>query len=122
MNVYAGNFGRIRQTAALAEELGADTFSFAPVIQVGRASERSELVLSVEQILKFPELVEDLERAHPHFIKVTPETPGAVGQPDGNCGAGWRALTVGPSGHTRICNMLGEEHGRFGNLFEFLGC
>ena len=116
MNVHSGNLDRVNQTALLAKELGASVFSFAPIVEVGRAS-AIELLSNYTQVEEFLSLVRNLEEMYPDFIKVSAEFPRNEHSAE-NCGGGWRTLTMGPTGNIRPCNMLSEDEGSFGNLFD----
>lgn len=117
MNVYSGNVSRVRQTAALARNLGAKQFSFASVLAVGRATKMR--MLSEGELLELVGLVNELETAYPDFVQVSiPEPEGLLFHQKGNCGAGSRSLVLGPTGNVRPCLMLGEEHGIYGNILQ----
>lgn len=117
MNAYPGNMHRVRQTAALAQQLGAFQFAFAPILRIGRGVGIPELTENqAEGLLN---LTTELESSYPGFVKVRTEVPDDLYfQKKGNCGAGSRSLVLGPSGNVRPCLMLGEEYGIFGNLLE----
>jgi radical SAM protein with 4Fe4S-binding SPASM domain len=116
MNVHSENLSHIRQTAKLAKELGASTFSFSPILKIGRAKKIS--VLSVKDYKEFFSIADELESTYPDFVKVKYENSEGFFNSKHNCGAGYRSLVIGPSGNIRPCLMLNEKYGVFGNVFD----
>ena len=117
MNVYAGNFDTIYDTAALALEIGANWFSFSPVTDLGRGREAD--MISFSQMAQLMDIAKGLETAYgDEFIRLVDE--GLVDQTraDGNCGAGWRSLVLGPNGDVRPCVMVEPDAMAFGNLLD----
>ncbi len=117
MNLYAENFDTIHETAALAYELGANWFSFSPVTDMGRG--RDADMLSFDQIGQLMDIGRELEAKYgPDFLKLVDEGLMNRAEEEGNCGAGWRSLVLGPDGNVRPCVMVEPNAMSFGNLME----
>lgn len=117
MNLYRGNFDTIRQTADLAREIGANWFSFSPVTDMGRGREAD--IISFDQMAQLMDIAKDIEAVHgPDFLRLADEDLLQRAEDEGNCGAGWRSLVLGPDGRVRPCVMVEPKAMDFGNLLE----
>lgn len=117
MNIYAGNFDSIMETAALAQEIGANWFSFSPVTDLGRG--RTANMISFQQMGQLMDIARALEvKFGTEFIRLVDEGLVNKATEDGNCGAGWRSLVLGPDGNVRPCVMVEPKAMVFGNLLE----
>jgi len=117
MNIYAGNFDTIQETAALAKKIGANWFSFSPVTDLGRG--RTADMISFDQMGQLMDIAQDLEAEHgTDFIRLVDEGLVNKAAEDGNCGAGWRSLVLGPDGDVRPCVMVEPRAMAFGNLLQ----
>ena len=117
MNIHAKNFDSIRATARLVHGLGANWFSFAPILEVGRGR-RLELVRD-DQIRSWEELKREIEAEFPPgFINLGKELERRNTKKGINCGAGSRSLVIGPTGSARPCLMMSEDLISYGNLCE----
>lgn len=117
MNVYAGNFHTIRDTAALAKEVGATWFSFSPVVDLGRG--RGAETITYDQMLDLMPLARELETEYgSDFVRIADDRLIQRAEKEGNCGAGWRSLVLGPDGHVRPCVMVNPAAMSLGNLLE----
>lgn len=115
MNVYRGNFDCIIETAALARDIGANWFSFSPVTDVGRG--RNADILTFEQMGQLMRIAGELEAIHgQEFLRLVDEGLMERAAEEGNCGAGWRSLVLGPNGDVRPCVMVQPSAMALGNL------
>jgi len=115
MNIYAGNFDTIQETAALAKNIGANWFSFSPVTDLGRG--RTADTISYAQVGQLMDIARTLESDFgTDFIRLVDEGLVNKAIEDGNCGAGWRSLVLGPNGDVRPCVMVEPQAMSFGNL------
>jgi radical SAM protein with 4Fe4S-binding SPASM domain len=117
MNIHAKNFDSVRATARLVHGLGATWFSFAPILDIGRAS-GIELVRD-DQIRSWEELKREIEAEFPPgFVNLGKELERRNITKGINCGAGSRSLVIGPTGLARPCLMMSEDLISYGNLCE----
>lgn len=117
MNVYAGNFDSIADTAMLAREVGASWFSFSPVVDLGRG--RSADIIHFDQMAQLGRIANELEAEYgKDFIRGADEQLLQRSKEEGNCGAGWRSLVLGPNGHVRPCVMVDPDSMSMGNLID----
>jgi radical SAM protein with 4Fe4S-binding SPASM domain len=116
MSVTDGNIAHARQTMDFAhDELGASFFGFSQVLPFGRASE-TLVGLSPQNAVQFEELYEHAKR-HGEYLAAFPrEQMEALQRRNVNCGAGWRAMTVGPNGKVRPCVMVDERQICLGDI------
>lgn len=114
MNVYPGNWTQIFQTFELARSKGANWFAIAPLMSVGRGSSLQQL--TVDQFESIGALATELAGRYPEFFFVSKEMERRLNSETYNCGAGSRAMVLGPGGIVRPCLLLPENHYSMGNL------
>ena len=114
MNVYPGNWRRLRPTLELAKGLGADGFAIAPLMALGRGRHMSQL--SPDQFAVIATEAELLAQAHAGFFTVSEEMERKIAGQTGNCGAGSRSMVLGPTGRVRPCLTLDERYLSLGDL------
>ncbi|MBL4614264.1 MAG: SPASM domain-containing protein [Magnetovibrio sp.] len=126
MNLYGGNFDTIRETADLAHDMGANWFSFSPVTDMGRG--RDADIISYDQMAQLMDIAKEIEADHgTEFLCLADEDFLQRAQDEGNCGAGWRSLVLGPDGEVRPCVMVESKAMSLGNVMtqdyvSFLQC
>jgi len=114
MSVHGRNASEIVETARLAKRLGARWFSFGPVLQMGRGHHTDPLLPRHGQLmLEAKDLLREEMRG---FVYFGEKMELDISKPDGNCGAGWRGVALGPDGRVRACVMHDPNHLDFGNL------
>ncbi|MBN2615025.1 MAG: radical SAM protein [Bacteroidales bacterium] len=115
MSVDESNWSHLEPTLLLARELGADLFTYSPILPFGRAgtafkrwNHNAREVLETEQ---------KLQEQYSDFLHLFSEgTLTKVSQP-GGCGAGWRVYAMDPDGNVRPCVTFDEDQGIFGSLY-----
>jgi radical SAM protein with 4Fe4S-binding SPASM domain len=116
MVIYPGNVESIEKTYALARELGVRWFSASPAIQIGRAA--PNLFLTRPQLEDAIGRLNSLAESDPEMIATVDELKRTAGMPGMNCGAGSRALTVGPDGQLRPCFLVNRHIPAFANILK----
>lgn len=116
MSVHGRNAHEIMATAKLARSLGAHWFGFAPVMQLGRGAHAP--VLTAEHGNYLRDAQAELARTMPGFFFVAEEGVLDLSEPGENCGAGWRAVIIGPDSTVRPCLTHRAEYMNFGRLDE----
>lgn len=109
------NLDQVEKTAALARELGADSFGVTPVIPQGRGRDQ-RLLMSVEEWKEFMKIWNSLRSNYDDFIFQLRESQFQVTQ--GNCGAGSRTVAITPNGDVKLCQMSSPSQFCFGNAFK----
>ncbi len=116
MNVTKDNLNYIEDTLLLAKSLGATWFIFTPMLDVGRGK-NIDTVFSVEQVEYMGCLSQHFYEEHGSFFSyLKPDVFRARFEADRNCGAGQRAVVLGPTGKVRPCPLLPEEYLTIGDL------
>jgi radical SAM protein with 4Fe4S-binding SPASM domain len=116
MNVTKDNLNDIENTLLLAKRLGATWFSFSPVLNFGRGR-NIDTVFSVEQIQYMNNLSQRMHKEHGSFFNfLKPDVFHATFPNLRNCGAGYRAVALGPTGEVRPCPLLPEQYLVMGDL------
>jgi len=116
MSVTPQNAEHMEDLASLAIDLGADMFSFSPVMPFGRALE--DYQWTTEDVR---ELSEQASRVREKYGDAIPtidmenftERHEARSH---NCGAGWKTVAVGPDGGVRPCVMAEDTRDTLGTL------
>jgi radical SAM protein with 4Fe4S-binding SPASM domain len=116
MVIYPGNVSSIEKTYALAKELGVRWFSASPVIEIGRAGH--DLFLTQAQMEDALRRLDKLAASDPEMIATVDELKRTAGLPSVNCGAGSRALTIGPDGQLRLCFLVNRHIPAFANILK----
>jgi len=116
MNVTKHNLNDIENTLLLAKRLGATWFSFAPVLDFGRAR-NIDTAFSVEQIEYVSHLSQRMHEEHGSFFNsLRSDVFRSEFSNLGNCGAGYRTAALGPTGEVRPCPILPEQYLMIGDL------
>lgn len=115
MSYTSDSYHDIENTIMLAKKLGAQRFTFSPILPFGRGekiqTDRTR-ALTETQIKSIVEIIEK----HKEFItsidsdKIEKEKPG--------CGAGFSCVVINPNGDVRPCILLPEEWLSLGNIFK----
>ena len=116
MVIHPENIQSIDKTYRLAKALGAKWFAASPVIDLGRASE--DLFLTRDQLELAIRCLDDLAEKDPLTITSADELKRTAGKLGTNCGAGSRALTLGPDGQMRPCFLVNKKLPAFKNILE----
>ncbi|MDD5371361.1 MAG: radical SAM protein [Anaerolineaceae bacterium] len=115
MNVVKGNVHDIEKTLIFAKELGVTWFTFVPIVHVGRAKNLQKL--TVEQLSHFIDSSIRLKQEYKSFIgarehdQIVEEHKNEI-----NCGMGYKAAVLGPTGRVRPCLLLPESALTIGDL------
>lgn len=109
------NFPYAYDIARLGKELGVNWIGQSFVIPAGRGQDPKNLLTldELEQVLvlcqkaraDFPEYYLELEQKAVEDLQ------------NGNCGAGWRTMTISPKGNIKLCVMADEDEVNLGNIF-----
>jgi len=114
------NLAHLESTLCLAQEVGATRFAYAPAMPVGRGKDlakgldQSTVAESVARLLAEQS---GLAERHRDFISLVSDDEVDEIE-SGGCGAGTRAVTLGPTGTLRPCLMAPESALALGNLLE----
>jgi len=104
MSVYEHNIERIESTLILAKEAGAKSFAWGPVFLFGKGKEFD--TMSIPTSAKFIEKTEELSKKYKDFVAVLEGDKLESIDYFGNCGLGWRSITLSPDGRVRACPFL----------------
>lgn len=117
MNVTKENLYDIENTLILAKSLGASWFTFAPVLDYGRGKD-IDTTYTIEELKYLETLKHVLKNKHGSFFNfmTVEQSRNVLGNKSQNCGAGYRAVVVGPTGKVRPCPILPEEYLAIGDL------
>ena len=116
MSVTPDNFYDIENTLLLSKGLGADSFTFSPVLPYGRGQSINWDVSTEERkrMLEYEKLI--YER-HKDFLTILTKESKEQMERDGNCGAGWKTFVLDAQGNVRPCVMMAKSSSSsFGNL------
>jgi radical SAM protein with 4Fe4S-binding SPASM domain len=114
MSVDQDNWQDVEATLLLARSLGADLFTYSPILPFGRAQKGFEFwSLDARQV---QEVDQELSEKYKGFLHFLPEdTILEITQP-GGCGAGHRVYAMDPGGLVRPCVTFDEGQAIFGSL------
>ncbi|WP_135821800.1 radical SAM protein [Halostella litorea] len=116
MSVTPANASHMEDLASLAIDLGADMFSFSPVMPFGRALE--DYHWTTEDVKDLSEQADRVREKHGDSIP-TIDMENFTERHEArshNCGAGWKTVTVGPDGEVRPCVMAEDGRDGLGTL------
>jgi radical SAM protein with 4Fe4S-binding SPASM domain len=100
----------------LARELGADLFTYSPILPFGRATETFKLWdYNAKEMVEAEKKLRDQYGDFLHFL--SEGTLVEISQP-GGCGAGWRVYAMDPQGYIRPCVTFDEDQVVLGSLFK----
>ena len=104
MSVYEHNIERIESTLILAREAGAKSFAWGPVFPFGKGKEFDTMAILTST--KFIEKTEELSKKYKDFVAILEGDKLKSINYFGNCGLGWRSVTLSPDGKVRACPFL----------------
>jgi len=104
MSVYEENIDRIESTLLLAKAAGARSFVWGPVLPFGKGK-RFDTV-SIMTSHRFIEKTEELARKYRGFVAILEGEKIEAMDYFGNCGLGWKSVTLSPDGKVRACPFL----------------
>lgn len=116
MNIHKGNYHQMDSTLDLARSVGADWFAVSPLMMVGNG--RYMEPLAAEEYAGLSATADRFAEEHPRFFFLSKELESRINGSIDNCGAGSRAMVLGPGGVVRPCLLLDERHLSLGNLAE----
>jgi radical SAM protein with 4Fe4S-binding SPASM domain len=116
MNVIPFNANDVEKTLLLARELGATSFTYSHVLDVGRGKD-IDLQFTAEQAENLGyRLRKYFQEKYEGFYFVPPPDLEESFWSVGNCGLGHRSIVLGPTGKVRPCLLLPEEYLVIGDL------
>lgn len=117
MNVTKENLHDIEKTLILAKTLGAAWFTFSPVLDYGRGK-LIDTTYTKEELQYMEALKHRLRKEYGSFFNYITEeqVQNVFGSHSKNCGAGYRAVVIGPTGKVRPCPILPEKYLTIGDL------
>ena len=118
MSVFPGNKDSIRDTYLLATQLGATWFGASPVMEAGRAL--GDLILTRDELEEVLKTIVALSEEDPEVVLSAEELERKLGRRRFNCGAGSKALVIGPDGWPRPCLMVNRKFPGFRNIGDVL--
>lgn len=104
MSVNEQNLERVESTLLLAKEAGAKSFVLGPVLPLGKG-ERFDII-SIPTSRRFVKVTEELIQKYRDFVGVLDDEKLKAAEYFGNCGLGWRSVTIAPDGKVRACPFL----------------
>jgi radical SAM protein with 4Fe4S-binding SPASM domain len=104
----------IEETLHLAQQWHATAFSAVPSMIMGRARELAGI--NLEFYARFVNRWRQVAKGHEDFTTRGTDVGRKYAEKCGNCGAGYRAVAVGPTGDVRPCLVNGEPWSVIGNL------
>ncbi len=116
MVIYPKNVHSVEKTYELAMSLGAKWFACSPVLEVGRAT--PDILLTIDQLNDVLERIDLLVRQDADTIITADELKRLSGELGNNCGAGSRALALGPDGQIRPCFVVNKKVPAFSNVLK----
>lgn len=116
MVIYPKNVQSVEKTYELAMSLGVKWFACSPVLEVGRAT--PDILLTQDQMDDVLARIDQLVGRDAGTIITADEMKRLSGELGSNCGAGSRALALGPDGRIRTCFVVNKEMPAFGNVLE----
>ncbi|CAI1492849.1 Putative Fe-S oxidoreductase [Thermococcus nautili] len=104
MTIVPENIDHVEKVAELAVELGVKMFTYSPMLPFGRAD---GFTWSNEDLWRISEVDKRVRRRFSGVIPVArmEELEASLG----NCGAGWRSVTIGPDLSVRMCVVSDPE-------------
>lgn len=119
MNVTKENLYDIEKTLILAKTLGATWFTFSLVMDYGRGK-WIDTTYTKEELQYMETLKHRLRKEYGSFFNYITEeqVQNVFSSHSKNCGAGYRAVVIGPTGKVRPCPILPEEYLTIGDLHQ----
>jgi radical SAM protein with 4Fe4S-binding SPASM domain len=115
MSVDEESFHDIEKTLLLARDLGAFSFSYQPVLPLGRGKERAAMQWSLDGREVIAAEKELREKYH-DFLSLMPKHELDRMETGKNCGAGHRSFVLDPLGNIRPCVTVPADQLVLGNL------
>lgn len=115
MSVDENNFGDIENTLLVSKEMGATSFSYTPVMPLGRGKGWAGLKWQMDARSAYKQ-EQSLQERYEGFLSVLPEDKQDELEDGGSCGAGYRTFTMNPYGKIRPCAMYDENKYVIGDL------
>ncbi|MEM3712883.1 MAG: radical SAM protein [Thermoproteota archaeon] len=109
------NWRDMEKTIILAKQLGANLFTYTPVLPFGRGK-NLKYNLNISELEELIRYTNKIVSKYGRFIQIVPEEVVEwVGEH--GCRAGLKSVVLGPTGNLRPCLMLGDSYISLGNLF-----
>lgn len=117
MNIVPDNMDHLEKTVEFAQEIGAFSFTFSPIMPFGRGVDIDWSKVPQEKFTQFEKIQNKIVKDYGKFVFTIPEEL-MVNVKNAHCGAGQSSFALSPKGFLRPCVTASEDLFNFGNVFD----
>jgi len=117
MNIIPDNMNHLEKTVEFAQNIGAFSFTFSPIMPFGRGVNIDWTKVSKEEYVEFEKTQNKIVKQYGRFVFTIPEEL-LVSVKNAHCGAGQNSFALSPKGYLRPCVSASEELFNFGSILD----